>query len=562
MNIRNSIAKIKKKYLAISLTILGFFVLTAAGDRYFELSKNIEIFTTLFKELNTYYVDDVDPNKLMETGIESMLASLDPFTNYISGADIDEYQLQTTGKYDGVGSRIMKIDDYIVISDPYEGYPAQKAGLESGDIILEIDGKSAKGYTTDQMSNLLKGQPNTSIKIKIRQNSTGLEKELTITRAEIQIKNVPYFGMINDEIGYIKLDNFAEKAGQEVADAMKDLKENNPKLSSQIKLSGVIFDLRGNGGGLLNEAINVANVWIDKGLKIVYTKGKTADSNHEYQTQNKPVDLQIPLIVLIDEGTASASEIVSGSIQDLDRGIVIGQNSYGKGLVQITRPIAYKSRLKVTTSKYYIPSGRCIQRIDYTHRDSEGVAKVLPDSLRKSFKTKIGRIVKDGAGIEPDVKTEEELMADVTISLFENNHFFTFANLYKKNHSTLLGDSKYKMTDAEYVEFVEFVKGKSFKYETDTEKALKALKKTAEEEKYFAALQPAISTLESEILSEKGDDLMKFKSEIKRILQMEIVSRYKYEKGRIASSLTEDKDIATALEYFIEIEKYNKLLGK
>ena len=556
MNIRNSIAKIKKKYLAISLTILGFFVLTAAGDRYFELSKNIEIFTTLFKELNTYYVDDVDPNKLMETGIESMLASLDPFTNYISGADIDEYQLQTTGKYDGVGSRIMKIDDYIVISDPYEGYPAQKAGLESGDIILEIDGKSAKGYTTDQMSNLLKGQPNTSIKIKIRQNSTGLEKELTITRAEIQIKNVPYFGMINDEIGYIKLDNFAEKAGQEVADAMKDLKENNPKLS------GVIFDLRGNGGGLLNEAINVANVWIDKGLKIVYTKGKTADSNHEYQTQNKPVDLQIPLIVLIDEGTASASEIVSGSIQDLDRGIVIGQNSYGKGLVQITRPIAYKSRLKVTTSKYYIPSGWCIQRIDYTHRDSEGVAKVLPDSLRKSFKTKIGRIVKDGAGIEPDVKTEEELMADVTISLFENNHFFTFANLYKKNHSTLLGDSKYKMTDAEYVEFVEFVKGKSFKYETDTEKALKALKKTAEEEKYFAALQPAISTLESEILSEKGDDLMKFKSEIKRILQMEIVSRYKYEKGRIASSLTEDKDIATALEYFIEIEKYNKLLGK
>ncbi|MEI2762056.1 S41 family peptidase [Methanothrix soehngenii] len=556
MNIRNSIAKIKKKYLAISLTILGFFVLTAAGDRYFELSKNIEIFTTLFKELNTYYVDDVDPNKLMETGIESMLASLDPFTNYISGADIDEYQLQTTGKYDGVGSRIMKIDDYIVISDPYEGYPAQKAGLESGDIILEIDGKSAKGYTTDQMSNLLKGQPNTSIKIKIKQNSTGLEKELTITRAEIQIKNVPYFGMINDEIGYIKLDNFAEKAGQEVADAMKDLKENNPKLS------GVIFDLRGNGGGLLNEAINVANVWIDKGLKIVYTKGKTADSNHEYQTQNKPVDLQIPLIVLIDEGTASASEIVSGSIQDLDRGIVIGQNSYGKGLVQITRPIAYKSRLKVTTSKYYIPSGRCIQRIDYTHRDSEGVAKVLPDSLRKSFKTKIGRIVKDGAGIEPDVKTEEELMADVTISLFENNHFFTFANLYKKNHSTLLGDSKYKMTDAEYVEFVEFVKGKSFKYETDTEKALKALKKTAEEEKYFAALQPAISTLESEILSEKGDDLMKFKSEIKRILQMEIVSRYKYEKGRIASSLTEDKDIATALEYFIEIEKYNKLLGK
>jgi carboxyl-terminal processing protease len=406
------------------------------------------------------------------------------------------------------------------------------------------------------MSNLLKGQPNTSIKIKIRQNSTGLEKELTITRAEIQIKNVPYFGMINDEIGYIKLDNFAEKAGQEVADAMKDLKENNPKLS------GVIFDLRGNGGGLLNEAINVANVWIDKGLKIVYTKGKTADSNHEYQTQNKPVDLQIPLIVLIDEGTASASEIVSGSIQDLDRGIVIGQNSYGKGLVQITRPIAYKSRLKVTTSKYYIPSGRCIQRIDYTHRDSEGVAKVLPDSLRKSFKTKIGRIVKDGAGIEPDVKTEEELMADVTISLFENNHFFTFANLYKKNHSTLLGDSKYKMTDAEYVEFVEFVKGKSFKYETDTEKALKVLKKTAEEEKYFAALQPAISTLESEILSEKGDDLMKFKSEIKRILQMEIVSRYKYEKGRIASSLTEDKDIATALEYFIEIEKYNKLLGK
>lgn len=556
MNLKSKLSSIKRKYLIIPLTIFSFFVLTSAGDRYFELSKNIEIFTTLFKELNTYYVDDIDPNKLMETGIESMLASLDPFTNYISGADIDEYQLQTTGKYDGVGSRIMKIDDYIVISDPYEGYPAQKAGLESGDIIIEIDGKNAKGFTIEQVSNLLKGQPNTPVKLKIKQNSNGEERDVIITRGEIQIKNVPYYGMINDNIGYIKLDNFAEKAGQEVADAMKDLKEKNTNLS------GVIFDLRGNGGGLLNEAINVANVWIDKGLKIVYTKGKTADANHEYQTQNKPIDTQIPLIVLIDEGTASASEIVSGSIQDLDRGLVIGQNSYGKGLVQITRPIAYKSRLKVTTSKYYIPSGRCIQRIDYSHRDETGKANILPDSLRKSFKTKIGRTVKDGAGIEPDITTTEELMADVTISLFQNNHFFTYANLYKKNHPTLLGDDKYKMTDAEYNDFISYVKDKSFKYETDTEKELKKLKETAETEKYLTALQPTIALLEEELIKEKQDDLINFKSEIKRILQMEIVSRYKYEKGRIASSLTEDSDINQAVLLFNDTNKMNKLLGK
>lgn len=556
MNFKHILAKTKRKYILAPLLGVGFLVLTAAGDRYFEISKNIEIFTTLFKELNTYYVDEVDPNKLMETGIESMLASLDPFTNYITGADIDEYQLQTTGRYDGIGARIMKMGDYVVISEPYEGYPAQKAGLEAGDIILEIDGKSAKGYNTDQVSELLKGQPSTELRLKIKKFDSDKIEDITIQRTEIKIYNVPYFGMLNEEIGYIKLDNFAEKAGQEVADALKSLKTDHPGMK------GLVFDLRGNGGGLLNEAINVANVFIDKGQKIVYTKGKTSDANNEYTTMNKAVDTQIPLVVLIDGGTASASEIVSGSIQDLDRGIVIGQNSYGKGLVQITRPIAYKARLKVTTSKYYIPSGRCIQRIDYSHRNDEGKALAVADSLRKSFKTKGGRTVKDGAGIEPDVTTEEQILSDVTYSLFENNHIFNYASSYKKSHPILEGGERFKMSDADFEAFLSYMKDKEYKYNTETEAQVKKLKEIAEKEKYLAAIQPVITDLESKISLDKEKDLVKHKDEVKRMLEMEIVSRYKYEKGRIAASLKDDQDILKSFEYFSDLTKYNKLLGK
>jgi len=523
-------------------------------DRYFEIAKNMELFTQLYRELNTYYVDDVDPNKLMTDGINKMLDGLDPFTNYITGADLDEYQMQTTGKYGGIGARIAKIGDYVVITDPHEGYPAQKAGLQSGDAILEIDGKSVDKYTSDNVSQLLKGEPGTKIALKVKKAISNEVKIYAFNREEIKIENVPYFGMVNDKIGYIKLTMFTDNASGEVQDALKELKKNP-------NIKGVILDLRGNGGGLLNEAINICNTFVEKGTNIVNTKGKIQEANMQYSTTGKPVDLDIPLAVLTDGGSASASEIVSGSIQDLDRGVIIGQNTYGKGLVQITKPIAYKSKLKVTISKYYIPSGRCIQRIDYTHRSNDGVASALPDSLRKEFKTKTGRIVKDGAGIEPDIKIDEEKVAPILIALYNNNHIFQFANQYKYNHAQLRDGNQFKLTEDEYTQFIESIKGKDYEYTTASEVRLAELKKSIKEDNFSPEIQKVITDLEAEIKHDKSKDLIKYKAEIIRFIEQEIVSRYTFEKGRIANSLKDDNEVKKAIEILSDTSIYKSMLS-
>ncbi|MDB5227257.1 MAG: peptidase [Bacteroidota bacterium] len=542
-----------KKLFTILCLCLLLNVNAADQGRYFEIAKNMELFTQLYKELNTYYVDDIDPNKLMTDGITKMLDGLDPFTNYITGADLDEYQLQTTGKYGGIGARIGKIGDRVVITDPYEGYPAQKAGLESGDAILEIDGKVATKYNSDEVSQLLKGEPGTKITVKIQKAISNEQKTITFNREEIKIENVPYSGMINDKIGYIKLTMFTDNAAQEVQDALKELKKNP-------NIKGVVLDLRGNGGGLLNEAINICNTFVDKGTNIVSTKGKIPESNMQYPTTGKPVDTDIPLAVLTDGGSASASEIVSGSIQDLDRGVIIGQNTYGKGLVQVTRPIAYKSKLKVTISKYYIPSGRCIQRIDYSHRSLEGVASAVPDSVRKEFKTRSGRTVKDGAGIEPDIKTDEQRISPLSIALYTNNHIFQFANQYKHDHSTLRDANKFSMTDEEYNQFTDFLKGKDYDYTTPSEVKLTDLKKTIKDDDYSAEVQKVITDLEVQIKHDKSKDLVKYKPEIKRLIEQEIVSRYSFEKGRIANSLKDDIDIKKAVEVLSDNSRYKMML--
>jgi carboxyl-terminal processing protease len=542
-----------KKLFTILCLCLLLHVQAADKDRYFEIAKNMELFTQLYKELNTYYVDDVDPNKLMTDGINKMLDGLDPFTNYITGADLDEYQLQTTGKYGGIGARIAKIGDYVVITDPNEGYPAQKAGLQSGDIILEIDGKSAVKYNSEDVSQLLKGEPGTKITLKVRKAISNEEKIISFNRAEIKIENVPYFGMVNDKIGYIKLTMFTDNAAQEVQDALKELKKNP-------NLKGVILDLRGNGGGLLNEAINICNTFVDKGTNIVNTKGKIQEANMQYATTGKAVDTDIPLAVLTDGGSASASEIVSGAVQDLDRGIVIGQNTYGKGLVQITKPIAYKSKLKVTVSKYYIPSGRCIQRIDYSHRSANGIATALPDSLRQEFKTKAGRIVKDGAGIEPDIKTEEEKIAPISIALYNNNHIFYFANQYKHNHIELRGGNNFTLNDDEYAQFIDFVKGKDYDYTTSSEVKLADLRKSIKDDDFSPDVQKVIADLETQIKHDKSKDLLKYKPEIKRLIEQEIASRYGYEKARIANSLKDDNEVKKAIEVLSDSLKYKSML--
>lgn len=542
-----------KKIITILCLCLLLQVQAADKDRYFEIAKNMELFTQLYKELNTYYVDDVDPNKLMTDGINKMLDGLDPFTNYITGADLDEYQLQTTGKYGGIGARIAKIGDYVVITDPNEGYPAQKAGLQSGDIILEIDGKSALKYNSEDVSQLLKGEPGTKITLKVRKAISNEEKTISFNRAEIKIQNVPYSGMVNNNIGYIKLTMFTDNAAQEVQDALKELKKNP-------NLKGVILDLRGNGGGLLNEAISICNTFVDKGTNIVSTKGKIQEANMQYATTGKAVDTDIPLAVLTDGGSASASEIVSGSIQDLDRGVVIGQNTYGKGLVQITKPIAYKSKLKVTVSKYYIPSGRCIQRIDYTHRNADGTATALPDSLRQEYKTKAGRTVKDGAGIEPDIKTEEEKIAPITIALYTNNHIFNFANQYKYNHQELRNGNNFVLSDDEYIQFMEFVKGKEYDYTTSSEVKLADLRKSIKEDDFSPDVQKVITDLETQIKHDKSKDLIKYKPEIKKLIEQEIVSKYGYEKARIANGLNNDVEVKKAIEILSDSMKYKSML--
>lgn len=547
--------RIFKIALVCTLAIGLLFTLTSSQDRYFEISKNLEIFTSLFKELNEFYVDDIDPNELMRVGIDAMLESLDPYTNFIAKADLDEYQLQTTGIYGGIGARIGNIGDYVTVTEPYEGFPAYKAGLRAGDEIHQIDGKDAKGLNSNQVSQVLRGQPGTDVKVKIYRPGTKETFETVITRGEVTLKNVPYYGMLKDGIGYIKLVNFAEKAGKEVEDALKKLKENP-------ELKGVVLDLRGNGGGLLHEAINVTNVFIDKGVEVVSTKGKVRETNKKYLTLNKPIDTEIPLVVLVDEGSASASEIVSGSLQDLDRAVVIGQQTFGKGLVQITRPIAYNSRLKVTTSKYYIPSGRCIQAIDYSIKESENSNREIPDSLRRTFKTLGGREVKDGAGIDPDISVHIPYMAHITQSLHIKNHIFNFSTDYFYKNPTLRDGSKFTMNEEEYNSFIKFLEGKDYDYNTNTEKVFEDLKETAKEEEYFEAIAASLKELEKNIQHDKDNDVFKHQEEIKRSLEVEIVSRYLFQNGRIESGLKQDPDVEKAMEVLTDKSQYKTILAK
>ena len=421
-------------------------------DDYFEISKNLDIFTTLFREINLYYVDEVKPGDLMKTGIDAMLESLDPYTNFIPEDDIEDAKFMTTGQYGGIGALIRTKDDYIVISEPYEDAPAAKAGLMAGDVILEVEGKSTKGKSTSDVVKFLKGTPNTPVKILIQRPGTEKPIEKTITREEIKVKNVPYFGMIDDKIGLIKLSGFTEDAGREVRDALTKLKENP-------SLEGVVLDLRGNPGGLLREAINIVNVFVDKGIDIVSTKGKVKEWDKTYKSMNNPVDLSLPVAVLVNRSSASAAEIVSGSLQDLDRAVVIGQRSFGKGLVQTSRPLTYNTQIKITTSKYYIPSGRCIQAKDYSHRNEDGSVGMVPDSLIREFKTRNGRKVYDGGGVNPDVSLPLQEFAPVTRAIAGENVLFDFATDYRLKNTEIPAAKAFSVNDNIFEAFVKYIGG-------------------------------------------------------------------------------------------------------
>lgn len=523
-------------------------------DRYAELAKNIEIFTSLYRELNSYYVDDVDPNIVMKNAIDGMLERLDPYTEYIPSSEIDEYQFQTTGKYGGIGATISEMNGKVVIRQPYEGSPSQKAGLLPGDEIIEVDGLSTKNKSSEDIRQLLRGQPNTPIQVKVKRAITKEELTFNFNREEINVGNVPYYGFLEDKVGYIKLDQFTENASLNVGNALKDLKASG-------KLNGLILDLRGNPGGLLHEAVAICNLFIEKGLDVVETRGKVLDVNNKYKTSNKAVDTETPLIVLINGASASASEIVAGVLQDYDRGVVVGQTTFGKGLVQITRPLPYKGRLKITSYKYYIPSGRCIQAIDYSNKNENGEGAVLPDSLRQVFYTKKGRPVKDGSGIDPDIRVDVESYAPITYSLYTKDLFFEYANIYRNQHPQIDTSKVFELSDAEYQKFLDFISDKEYDYTTKTEKMLNDLIETAKTESYYEGISEALKTLEVNMKHDKDSDLSKHKTEIKSLLESEIASRYAYQKGRIRVELKYDTEVAKALQVLKDQNQYTKLLS-
>ncbi len=545
--------KLKRWSLILALSLSALIPLAFVSDNLFEVSKNLDIFATLYKEVNTYYVDDIDPSKFMRTGIDAMLNSLDPFTNYISEAEIEGFRFQTTGKYGGIGATIRKAGDYLAVAEPYEGFAAYKAGLMAGDIILEIDGKSTKGKTTDEASKVLKGSPGTTIKLLIQRPGDKSTMLKEFPREEIKINSVPYHGMLNNEIGYIRLSQFTEQCGKDVADAVKDLKSKN-------NLKGIVFDLRGNPGGLLNEAVNIVNVFVDKGQMVVSTKGKVAEWDKEYKALNEAVDTKIPVVILVNSGSASASEIVSGAFQDLDRGVVVGQKTYGKGLVQSTRQLSYGTQLKVTTAHYYTPSGRCIQALDYAHRNEDGSVGKIADSLKTPFKTKVGRTVYDGGGVDPDILLDAPKYSPISKSLIEKNLIFDFATQYRQQHDSIVNAKDYKLSEEDWNSLVSYLKDKEYDYSTKTEDALKALQKNAESEKYFESIQADYDLIKNKISHDKEHDLQKNREELVKLLEQEIVSRYYYQNGRIMNALNNDSEILKAIDILNDASLYNSTL--
>ncbi len=532
----------------ISITSFGF------ADSYFEVSKNLDIFATLFRELNIYYVDDADPGKLMKTGIDAMLESLDPYTNFIPESNMEDYKMMTTGQYGGIGALIQTQDDKVVISEPYEGYGAFKAGLRAGDKIIAIDGKSALGKTSSEIREFLLGQPGTTLEITIERPGDTKQFTKTVTREEVKIKDVPYFGMLKDSVGYIRLTGFTESASAEVKTALTSLKEQHAK--------SIILDLRGNGGGLLRESVNIVNLFVEKGTPVVSTKGKITEWDKEYKALSTPIDTKIPLAVLIDGGSASASEIVSGSLQDNDRAVIIGSLSFGKGLVQQVRPLSYNSKLKVTVAKYYTPSGRCIQKLDYSHRSEEGKVDEIPDSLITEFKTiNNKRIVFDGKGISPDIDVERKMLSDISASLLLKNLFFNYATDYRIKHETISEVNDFSLSDEEYEDFVHFLEGKDYSYTTESEDILTKLEEATKEDKYFDDVKTEYEALKTKLTHNKKGDLYKFKDEIKYILESEIVTRYYYQKGQIEISLKNDPTLDEAVKTLNNQDLYQSILA-
>ena len=543
---------IKWLVVVLLLTFVAFSFRKPA-EKYFDIAKSLDIFATLFKEVNALYVDEVNPNKLVRVGIDAMLASLDPYTNYIPEDEVEDYRTINTGQYGGIGAITREIEKRTIVTMIIDGYGAQKGGLKIGDEILKIDGIELSKLTREESSQLMKGQVGTTVNLVVKRFGTDKPIELQFKREKVKVNNVPFFGMVGNDIAYIHLSDFTPDAGKEVKNALAALKEKGAK--------GVILDLRGNPGGLLIEAVNITNLFIPKGKLVVSTKGKIPENNLKYETLNNPLDTEIPVAVLINRGSASASEIVAGTLQDYDRGIVLGEKSYGKGLVQVSRPLSYNSQLKVTTAKYYTPTGRCIQVLDYAHRREDGSVLSIPDSIKQSFKTTHGRTVYDGGGIDPDIKIESIDSHPLTQVLFEKGLIFDFVTEYVHKNPKTIDPRLFSLTDDEYQQFVTWMKGKDYSYKSYIEYGIQQLIEEAKKEKYYEDLKIQLDQINTRLAESKKNELMLFKDQIKKLIEEEIVARQHLDRGRIESAFKYDKDVKKAVDVLHDRAQYKKVLN-
>ena len=544
-----------KSIVLVTALLLSVGVYAQEKQNNFEIAKSLDIYNSLLRELNLNYVDEINPGELNETAIKAMLDGLDPYTVFIPESDIENAKFMTTGEYGGIGALIQYDGEYTRISEPYFGWPAQKAGLIAGDVILEVNSVDCKKKNTQQVSEMLKGQPGTELTMKVKRY--GEEKPLikVLKREKVKIDNIPYYTVFNNGVAYLSLSGFTRDAAKEMKEKFLEMKKNH-------ELKGFILDLRGNGGGLMNEAVDIVNLFVPKGKMVVSMRGKAANANSVHPTTNEPVDLEIPLAVLVDGNSASASEIVAGAIQDYDRGVIIGERTFGKGLVQNILPLSYNTQMKVTVAHYYIPSGRCIQEIDYSHKKDTTQAKT--DTLGKAFTTVGGRTVYEGHGITPDVKVKRDPYATVTAYLYGKNYIFDYANKFYSEHKTIDSADRFQIDEATYQDFMKFVKDKNFSYTTESEKAIEKLKKVAKDEGYLDKIQPQIDLLEKNFAAEKENDLISNRKDIEELLRSEIVGRYYFQKGRIISSLNDDPDLKRAFEILLNTngkDEYHSILS-
>lgn len=541
-----------KKFNVFLFALLVFPLALCAQEKQnnFEISKSIDIYNNVFRYLNQNYVDEINPAELNEIAINAMLKELDPYTVFIPESEIEDVRLLTMGEYGGIGSIITYYDNKVHISEPYENFPAHKAGLIPGDAIMEINGVNTENKTVAEVSELLKGQPSSTLTLKIKREGEKNIITKTLIREKIKIDNIPYYTVLDGGIAYIILNQFTK-------DAAKELKEAFLEMKSQNELKGLVIDLRGNGGGLLNEAVDIVNLFVPKNKLVVYTQGKTPEQNRNYYTKLDPEDTEIPLAILVNQSSASASEIVSGSIQDFDRGVIVGQRTFGKGLVQNILPMNYNTQMKVTVSKYYIPSKRCIQEIDYSKK-SKNDTITKNDTLGPQFKTANGRIVYEGHGIQPDVKIEPETVSTITVHLYAQNMIFKYANKFYREHKSIPSPEEFEITDEIYDDFVKFVESQDFSYTSESEKDFEVLVETAKIEGYYDNIKPQLDILENELKNHKDNDLINNRKEISEILKMEIVGRYYFQKGKIISTLKDDVELNRAVEILLNTNGQNE----